>query len=349
MLSLIELPYLPVTRALNFSVNQRYPTRRDRISSNMSKNAGKTDTHYTPTSPDDIRDVLNRFFERCQIRYDEFPYDIDLHNLCIEEAHKHSYPVDPSPGVPSILKALPAGVAIAATSYAHLHSRDVQVFIALYTGFLVYLDDCVTHDVSGVDMFVERFISGHPQDNDVLESLALFLRETYVYYSGIQANIIMTSTLNFITSVVLENKTQTMQPSPDAHGYPTFARYLSGVSEAYAFFAFPPSTPLGDYIQALPEMTMFICCTNDILSFYKEERDHESFNYISIQAGFRGKSKVEILSALADDVVTCLERIMRIVDANEDVKAAFGAFAKGYVYFHTSLQKRYHLDELFSV
>ncbi|CAA7261255.1 unnamed protein product [Cyclocybe aegerita] len=346
MLSLIELPYLPVTRTLSFSVAQRYPTGRENYSSKMTKNV---EAQFSPTSPDDIRDVLGKFFDRCKIPYDELPYDVDLHNLCIEEAHKFGYPVDPSSDVPSILKALPAGVAIAATAYAHLHNRDIQVFIALFTGFLVYLDDCVTHSVSGVDMFVERYISGQPQENDVLESLAFFLRGTYVHYTGIQANIIMTSTLNFITSVVLENKTQTMQPSPDAHGYPTFARYLSGVSEAYAFFAFLPGTPLRDYIQALPEMSMFINCTNDILSFYKEERDGESFNYISIQAGFRGKSKLEVFKALADDVATCLEHIMRIIDTNEDAKAAFGAFAQGYVYFHTSLQRRYHLDELFSV
>lgn len=33
---------------------------------------------------------------------------------------------------------------------------------------------------------------------------------------------------------------------------------MSGASEAYALFVFPPKTPFEAYIQALPEMMVFI-------------------------------------------------------------------------------------------
>ncbi|KAJ3515470.1 hypothetical protein NLJ89_g1736 [Agrocybe chaxingu] len=331
---LIELPYLPSIRALRFSINQRYPTGWTDTS--LHQDASKTDSQLSPTSPDDIRGVLSQFFKRCQISYSEQPYDLDLHNLCLKESHKNGYPVDSTSGQLSILKGLPVGVVIAATSYTRLHDREIQVFIALYTAFLVYLDDSITRDISGVDLFHERFIGGQPQANEVLESLACFLRGIHTRYSEIQANLIMTSTLKFITSVMLEHMTQNIQPSPFAYGYPTFARYLSGASEAYAFLILPPHIALSDYIQSLPEMSMFVNCANDVLSFYKEERDGDRFNYTSIQARFRRRSKLEIFKGLADDVATSWERVMRIIDSKEEAKAAFEAFSRGYVDFHTS-------------
>lgn len=33
---------------------------------------------------------------------------------------------------------------------------------------------------------------------------------------------------------------------------------MSGVAEAYSFMVFPREIPLNDYIQAIPEMTLFI-------------------------------------------------------------------------------------------
>ncbi|KAJ3494392.1 hypothetical protein NLJ89_g10818 [Agrocybe chaxingu] len=347
-LKLIELPYIAQTRTLDIFTPLRHPTRKssERII-NMSKDE---DNQASPAASNEaICEVFEDFFRRCDFHYEEVPYDIDLHNLCINEARKKGYPIDASAGNYSILKGLPVGIVLASTAYAHLRNRELQVFIALYTAFLGQIDTYFAHDISGIDHFTRHFVSGNQQANELLESLASFLRSVYDHYAGIQADIIIASALNFMTSMVLEYRTQGMKLSTAAFGYPTFCRILSGIGEAYACFVFPPDAAIGEYIQTFPELTMYINCVNDVLSFYKEENAGETVNYVSIQAAFRGKPKLAILKDLADDVATCRDRISKILEVQEEeVKAAFTAFAPGFITLHMSLNSRYHLNDLFA-
>lgn len=40
--------------------------------------------------------------------------------------------------------------------------------------------------------------------------------------------------------------------------FPTFARVMSGASETYALFIFPPELALTAYLQALPDLMVYI-------------------------------------------------------------------------------------------
>ena len=70
------------------------------------------------------------------------------------------------------------------------------------------MDDTYTRDVIGVDSFNERFVTGREQANEGLDGLDRLLRETNLHYQGVQANVILTASLNFVTSTVLEFETQ---------------------------------------------------------------------------------------------------------------------------------------------
>jgi hypothetical protein len=87
------------------------------------------------------------------------------------------------------------------------------VFIAIYTAFLTWIDDTYTRDVIGVDCFNERFVTGRKQANAGLEGLDRLLRETNLHYHSIQANVILTASLNFVTSTILDFETQGMPVS----------------------------------------------------------------------------------------------------------------------------------------
>ena len=84
------------------------------------------------------------------------------------------------------------------------------MFIAIYTAFLTWIGDTYTRDVIGVDSFNDRFITGRQQASETLDGLARLLREINLHYHGIQANVILTASLNFVTSTILDFETQAM-------------------------------------------------------------------------------------------------------------------------------------------
>ena len=150
---------------------------------------------------------------RCNIPYYRTPYNRDLHDLCIQECKIKRYPFDKIHGKDSIAKYIPYGVNIASTAYANLESRSTQVYIALYSAFTIWIDDIYARDVTGVDSFNERFVTGRKQANEGLDGFDRFLRETNLHYHGIQASVILTSTLNFVTSLILDFETKGMPVS----------------------------------------------------------------------------------------------------------------------------------------
>jgi hypothetical protein len=159
---------------------------------------------------EDIQDVITELLFHCNIPYHQTPYDRDLHDLCIQECNLKMYPIDKAHGKASILKYIPCGVIIASKGYAHLKSRSTQVFIALYSAFLIWINDTHTRDAIGVDTFSERFVTGQQQANGGLDGFSRLLCETNFHYHGIQANVIITTSLNFLTSTILDFETRRM-------------------------------------------------------------------------------------------------------------------------------------------
>ena len=53
--------------------------------------------------------------------------------------------------------------------------------------------------------------------------------------------------------------------STEAPNYPYFVRTLTGVAEAFAIIIFPADVPLEAYIQALPDIAIFINVTKCVI------------------------------------------------------------------------------------
>jgi len=155
-------------------------------------------------SDNDIRNAVNDFLARCNFSFPVTHYDRDFHNSCCNVARGKGYPVDSPP----LQLFIPGGVVMATTAYAHLQNKSTQILIALYTAFLIYVDDVYQHDVEGINCFNERFILCQAQDDPVLDALASLLREFHQYFGRAASNIMITSTMNFITSLLLDHETQ---------------------------------------------------------------------------------------------------------------------------------------------
>ncbi|KAF8443150.1 isoprenoid synthase domain-containing protein [Boletus edulis BED1] len=291
------------------------------------------------------RENIGSLLEQCNVPYKIIPFDEHLYQDCVDDATRRGYLVD---GDQSVLTFLREGVVYAATAGAHIPHRPTQIWIALYTSCAIYVDeaaDLFPEVLPDVYLFNDRFICKETQGNGVLDAFADVMRRASDLYRPVAAPLIITATQNFVTANLLEYETRSMKISSAAERYPIFQRTLSGVAEAYAFMVFPWEIPLNDYIQAIPEMTLFIHNVNDVLSFYKEELVSETTNQVSTLAARANKSKLETFGELTERTIGLYKTVVKILEGSPEACEAFKRYTAGYVYFHTSI-KRYRFADL---
>lgn len=112
----------------------------------------------------------------------------------------------------AILPYMAVGVAIMSNAYDHLPDRATKMWICLFTAVSTCIDDmmCRAEDLVHVYHFNQRFANCQPQGDPVLNALDGLLREVHHHYSAPVSNLIVTSSLNFMSSILLDNETQDM-------------------------------------------------------------------------------------------------------------------------------------------
>ncbi|KIY51852.1 terpenoid synthase [Fistulina hepatica ATCC 64428] len=292
--------------------------------------------------PVEIRGVISDFLQRCAMIYPTCDKHAGFEAECIAVSVERGYiKADDK----SFRYSIKGGVSMACNAYGHLKNRRLQTFICLYTAFLIYLDDMFDQDVESVREFNHRFVTGQKQRHWLLDHFAALLLEMPNLWGPVVANMMTTSTLNLVTALSLEHELQGVTLESDAVRYPTFARVMSGASETYALFAFPPELPLRSYLQALPDLMIYINNGNDILSFYKEELDGETVNRVHMIAKCRSVPQSVVLRDIVDDAVAAHRRITGTLEPWPAAQSAFLSFSQGYVGFHAGIT-RYRLNEL---
>lgn len=88
--------------------------------------------------------------------------------------------------------------------------RVIQTSANHLSGSTIYFDDLTRTDTSSVWGFHARFISGQPQMHPVLDSLAMLLRDAWNHFPPSCANLVVSSTLDFITSLIIDHDQQKM-------------------------------------------------------------------------------------------------------------------------------------------
>jgi len=113
----------------------------------------------------------------------------------------------------SILPYMGTGVAMIADAYAHIPERATRMWICLVTAVVTAIDDYLGRRQDTEDMyhFNEQFVNCHTQANPVLEALDTLLREAPRYYSPLASNLLTTSILDFMSSMLLDYETKDMQ------------------------------------------------------------------------------------------------------------------------------------------
>ncbi|KAF5350184.1 hypothetical protein D9757_013074 [Collybiopsis confluens] len=293
---------------------------------------------------EEISSALQSFLSRCSIPYQKLPIDPLLLELCYKEATDKGYLTEDSQEFKPFISQ---GLILSGPCYDHIEHTSVKVWMALVSGALIYGDDKFDKDTASAAMFCERLLRGQPQEDRIIDILARLLTDVPRCFPAFTANLMVVSILNFVNGSILEDKARGMKFNAAADNYPMFTRIMSGASEIYALAVFPPELPVESFIQALPSIMAFILDGNDVLSFYKEEILYgESGNYISTLANSRGWDKRRAFHSVIDETVKAHEKALRILDSDKAALEAYKRFAAGYVYFHTGLDVRYHLNDL---
>ncbi|KAG2146067.1 isoprenoid synthase domain-containing protein [Suillus bovinus] len=283
------------------------------------------------------------FLRRCGLQYKNITLDEARYSECSQEAIKRGYPMD------DILPYMAIGVAMMSNAYDHLPDPATQMWMCLFTAVGTCIDDMMLKEEYIVHMyrFTERFVNCQPQGHPVMNAYDELLREVACHYSAPASNFIVTSALDCLSSTLLDNETKDMPISRKTPSYPEYSRMLSGMPYAYAYSVFPPTIPLREYVQCMPDLAIVLNHTNDILSYYKEEIEGDSANYLSLMAASRSLTKQDALDELIEKTVQAHHNILEFLRPRPEAYDAYIAFFDGFIKTHI-IVGRYKLEEVMS-
>jgi hypothetical protein len=101
---------------------------------------------------DGIRDILVGHFVRCNFNPVPPAYDQAFDDLVLQYSDKSGWDTK------KIHSALIAGANIAITTYRHIESLDTKIYIAVYTGLAIVVDDMCSKDakfLQGASEFIQ--------------------------------------------------------------------------------------------------------------------------------------------------------------------------------------------------
>ncbi|THU78045.1 terpenoid synthase [Dendrothele bispora CBS 962.96] len=300
------------------------------------------------TSLADVQDVARSFLTRSEFNYPRPTQELTdkFYKSAVEESNRRGITMESKAGKHFLGPCLLFSVRMTTTTYAHLENKATQMLLCIFIACTFYMDDAgQLENREDIEKFHERFFTGQPQPDPVLAALGDVLREMHQHFGRMEANIIVTSALNLYSSVILEFRTEELKIKATEPSYAAFYRTMSGATDAFGFFIFPPSLPVSEYIQAMPDLAIVENHTNDILSFYKEEKAGDDMNYVTLLATTRKISKLEALRLLVDECISSHENILRILAPSKNATAIYQKFFQGYLAFHVYTE-RYKLNEL---
>lgn len=229
----------------------------------------------------------------------------------------------------------------------HDRSFPEKQNMALFNWYLIYVDDMAHKDPSSFSVFEQRFLRGQPQLNPVLDALIDVLLRMWDLYDPLCANSIIASTFEYFTSTCIEPDIERLPLIRGTQRFSWFVRERTGVATAFALMMFTKSTQIDmmEYIQAMPDMNFWICLTNDVLSFHKEELAGETANYVHNRACLENKAPLEVLAEMAEELRVSRNTIHIALSKSPRALQAWKVWEHGYVAWHMA-QDRYKLRDL---
>ncbi|MCJ1470016.1 hypothetical protein MMC07_008661 [Pseudocyphellaria aurata] len=199
--------------------------------------------------------------------------------------------------------ALEAAASFVECSYPSA-SYQGRMSMAFVTVLAIVVDDFAadSHGCEQLEVFSQRYLRGLPQPEGACATMAESIRDCDEFYGSKYprtGTLTAMTWLAYIDACCEEARLAQELPchfvSDCSRDRPTewsvekLARYVRDTSGAPAAYIVPIFKPTHDgevpsefWISGMPDLTQFVNHTNDLLSFSKETRALENFNYLSL-------------------------------------------------------------------
>ncbi|RFU75738.1 longiborneol synthase [Trichoderma arundinaceum] len=331
-----------VWRRVFNTLKQLFPRNYSRIDQNLAKEPRRLASLVGPI----CADMLN------QLNYPGAPVlKAEAVEGLLEYMHKRAIEFDVPLNTPISAKGFRLGYAEGLLAHPN-HPVQVQGYVGLFTWLVVQYDDIVGQSNEMVEealLFHSRFFRGERQPNNLLEGIAILLREANDHFDSVLANMLQISVLKFLTSNLLERHDgfQNMVVTRAGKQFPDFYRDMSGMNVAYAVFCYPKAQypDVGAFLEAIPDMARFIDISNDVLSFYKEEVGGDTRNYLHNRVDTSGKPMLTVLQDVSKETIESAKRVEEILKGRGVYEQSWQDSVRGYMAMHTT-NPRYKLKDL---
>jgi hypothetical protein len=149
-----------------------------------------------------LRDLVMTYLEELGVSFVSEAFDGSFYDECCEHMAVRDWSAET---ISTLRSVLPGGVIMACTAYSHLSNTSTRILIALYTSILIYLDDLCVEHLEELKSFNRILCQKGKHELGVLDAFSQILQELPQHF-GDASSLVLTSSLNFITSLVLENE-----------------------------------------------------------------------------------------------------------------------------------------------
>lgn len=238
------------------------------------------------------------------------------------------------------------------------HPFEVKVHI----GTWIWLSYTIEHDTASIgqpaiSQFQRLFVSQKPQQHPLLDRYAAVLSETYnFHWNQLAIDCIVISSLHLIWTCVLEPKPiyKSMLALPGGQLWPATIRSRNGLGEALSYMTFlpPQGTDQSEedfvrYVQAIPQMQIFLNSTNDILRFKWEETIKEHQNYVRERSAFDpGKNLADTLDEMVIEAAVAVQAVDDLLKGTGWIEERWKVLRHGFVAMHRWDKAPYQLKEM---
>lgn len=259
-----------------------------------------------------------------------------------------------------IWELLPACTSAADKWYPHA-SHHLKRYIALFTTFLLYVDDKAEQDLEKILPDLQRVASGaynglHTlkcDDSVVTLWLELVATETKRFYGPYSTGVITKGLIDFMLGNTVESKLAAGLNLPAKFGQRAskFVRDKTGAGEVYSHFIFPEHLAeegghLSTYVPFIACMLEIIDDVNDILSFYKESVVGTELNTnIMNRARTSCCSSHDVLKQICGEAAETMNVVSTGLAERCIAEKLWKDFINGYIMWHIS-EDRYRLKEI---